>query len=832
MARQTWAALMAPALCALLLGASGAAAETVMHGRISFAEAKGLIKGTADEDWSYATVNSLVLPGDSIWADDEGAVEVEFSGGTFLRLADGSRADVVSLPPSAVFRGVSGSFYVQRVRRSAGDVVFETEVAKVTVDPNSQVRFDVLSEGPTTVTVRWGRAIIRTEGGGTAVVLQGSRSYIDPGYLPSTPMPFDRNVEDAFDSWNRERARYLALGTEHVPIVEKASYGYDYSSAPLGVSDLNAYGEWVYVDDRYYWRPTVIVDYVPYRYGYWSYNPYYGHVWVGRYPFSYITSHYGYWDFHPRYGWIWSYYPYYAPAYVAAVHCGDWFLWAPINRFGQPVVVGHSYFTVGGLHFSYASSSFVYASDLFFGPSFVHPFSPTQVVNIHADNVFIWNFFGVNRPQGRHPITETNLPARDYTPRRVMRGPDTISDSLVLAGNRATTLESRVTGLRARPETGNVTRLAPSAETTPIPPADRSANVRRVSLDRASLDATSTALRQAERSAVSTRQLLARRPSGTLNNDDVMGSQPIRSITPSTRALSNRSTAPDEAGRAPGTERIPTLTNEDALNASRPLTRVDGDERSVRGNVPDPGVPRTTTPSLDPIEPTRRDVNMTTPLGTRRLVDSSRPPASSFTPPETTRPVPRVETPQGGPMTRVTPPAERGTRTIVTPENATPSRVVPRPPASSTRIEAPAPRVTTPAPPARIETPPSTRIAPPAERGARPSAPELRSAPSIRGQIPDVAAPSPTPNPSMRSFEPRSFALREGYALPSRDASVVGPRTAAPETFRAPASSFRTEGGVPRMSSPNSSRGLFSGESASVRGTPSPRGSMGASRIR
>ena len=48
----------------------------VTHGRISFTDQSALVKGTSDADWSYAGVNSLVMPGDAVWADDESALEV------------------------------------------------------------------------------------------------------------------------------------------------------------------------------------------------------------------------------------------------------------------------------------------------------------------------------------------------------------------------------------------------------------------------------------------------------------------------------------------------------------------------------------------------------------------------------------------------------------------------------------------------------------------------------------------------------------------------------------------------------------------------------------
>ena len=419
------------------LVAVNAFAQDVQHGRISYTAESGLIKGVDDDEWAYAGLNSIVMPGDTIWADEEGVLEVEFSGGTFLRLADGSRLDVVSTPPEAVLRGWTGSFYVQRVSSPVGDVVFETPVARVHIEPDSQVRIDVLDEGPSTVSVRWGRAVIHTDIGEPVRVEAGERSYIDPGYLPSTPVEFDRGVEDVFDTWNRDRARQIAYGNQDVPIASAGSL-----SAPIGVSDLNAYGEWVYIDDQTYWRPT-IDDYVPYRNGYWSYVPAQGYVWVGHHPFSYVTSHHGYWSHHDDYGWLWQYHQAYSPAYVFSVRYGDQFIWAPIDPYGYPVYHSYDYFTIGGIYFSLGFSTFSYSHELLFGHHISHALHRSHIQH-HNNDYHYWNIYARDSRYDTH--VRPHWPrdrVRNYAPQRVLRGPTQNRDKTRLARERVARLETR-----------------------------------------------------------------------------------------------------------------------------------------------------------------------------------------------------------------------------------------------------------------------------------------------------------------------------------------------------------------------------------------------------
>lgn len=347
--------------CAALLFAITAQtgwAQSDDHGRISYSTDDALVLGEGEDEWSFAGINTLILEGDRVWADDSGAIELEFPAGYYIRLADGSEVEILSLPPEGLIRGWVGSFYVQRLDRSAGDLTFDTGAAQYTLDPGTVARFDVLTDGATTLSVHDGRVSVFTDDGQVMDIGRGYRTYIDPGLLPSSPERF-RASDDTFDVWNNTRVSYLADYSEPEPIRSTRS------AAPIGVRDLGNYGEWVYVDRSYYWRPTYITTYVPYRHGYWSYVPRHGYVWVGHYPFDYVTAHYGYWQYNSYYGWLWSYEPVYAPARVVSIYYGDVLFWAPATRYGYPVYGSHFDFALGGFRFSLAFTSFAYKHHVF-----------------------------------------------------------------------------------------------------------------------------------------------------------------------------------------------------------------------------------------------------------------------------------------------------------------------------------------------------------------------------------------------------------------------------------------------------------------------------------
>ena len=588
-----------------------AGAQAPMHARISFDSGGAMVKGSADADWSYATVNTLILPGDTLWVDESGTLEVEMAGGTFLRMADRSKADVVALPPLAVIRGWTGAFYIQRVGRSTGEVIFETPVCKVDVERNSQVRVDVLTDGATTVTVRWGGAVIRTNGGDDMMVVTGQRCYVDPGYLPSDPMPFDRREEDAFDSWNRERARMLAIGSETLPSTVV------YKSAPVGMADLEPYGEWVYVDSTHYWRPTVITEYVPYRRGHWSYVPSCGYVWVGDYPFSYVTSHYGRWRHHNRYGWMWTYRDVWGPAWVASVRYGPNFVWCPLDPWDRPVYGPGGYFTVGGLRFGLFGSTYCVANDLFWGPSYVRPCTAAIVRNVPRSEIHIWNINIGGPHRTRVPYRTGSVGVRDYSPRRVIRGPDIHGPTKVSARARAVTLE----GGHGRVKFSSNARSR--SVRTAAAPSSRSATVRSVRIDREAAAkvpalrnrrvATSTAERnvtgRAVRTSPATRATskthtaptrshsadvsrTTRRTSASLGTLPPSSPEPTRTVTPTTRTPTRTVPPPQRSVSSP-TER--RRSSSPPKTPSNPAPR-STPTRSVRPSTPTQRVPSRTPP--------------------------------------------------------------------------------------------------------------------------------------------------------------------------------------------------------------------------------------------
>ena len=433
-------------LTAALVAVSGMAladTEYLEHGRISFDTGGLLVKGAQDTEWAAAAVNALIVPGDTLWVDEEGTAELEMAGANFLRFADRSKAEIVAMPPDMFIRGWVGSFYVHRFARSEGTYIFAAPAATVDIARDSMVRLDIAENGSLTVSVRWGSAAVHTDLGGDVTATEGTRVWVDPGYMPSDAVAFDKNVGDAFDDWNSERARLLAESAQTTPkevVVQNTT---------VGIYDLPRYGEWVTIDHRPYWRPTVVVDYEPYRHGYWNYMPAYGHVWVDEYPFAYVTSHYGRWRYAPTYGWVWSYDPVWGPAWVASVRAGDYFMWAPVDYYHRPVLVpGAATFMMAGLTFSWFGTCYSHADHLYWGPGYMHRPEHDWIGRLGgmpSRDISIWDigFRGDRRPD--IPFgPEFRDRRRGFEPTRSIRGlPEPIMAGLSPM-DRAGRLESRL----------------------------------------------------------------------------------------------------------------------------------------------------------------------------------------------------------------------------------------------------------------------------------------------------------------------------------------------------------------------------------------------------
>ncbi len=103
---------------------------------------------------------------------------------------------------------------------------------------------------------------------------------------------------------------------------------------------LSPYGQWI-SDPDYgnVWVPNEAPGFRPYgTNGYWAMTDY-GNMWVSDAPYGWATYHYGRWTYNPYYGWVWLPGHEWAPAWVTWRSGGGYYGWAPMGPGYQPGMV-------------------------------------------------------------------------------------------------------------------------------------------------------------------------------------------------------------------------------------------------------------------------------------------------------------------------------------------------------------------------------------------------------------------------------------------------------------------------------------------------------------
>jgi hypothetical protein len=126
-------------------------------------------------------------------------------------------------------------------------------------------------------------------GAGKTVLVRGDPS--DPEFLTDGELP-----RDQFDDWCANRDQTLL-----------ASQSYQYVSPDVnGAEDLDSYGQWVASQYGNVWAPQPpYAGWSPYSDGEWTWEPYYGWIWVDYAPWGWAPYHYGRWFWNGGYGWCW-----------------------------------------------------------------------------------------------------------------------------------------------------------------------------------------------------------------------------------------------------------------------------------------------------------------------------------------------------------------------------------------------------------------------------------------------------------------------------------------------------------------------------------------------
>ncbi len=222
--------------------------------RISLIKGEITLKRQGNTDWERARLNFPLLEGDTVATDRESQLEIQIDARNFVRLGSNSMLRIVTLRDEGIALSViEGTASLRLAKFDRDREYFEIDAPQSTLaaEQKGVYRVDVARAGRVRFTVTdGGRARIYSETSGFALRDGRAAELINEGTAAGDWEMFAAASADSWDKWVDDRERYLA---------QRMRYDSDrYDSNVWGAEDLDAYGDWSYVNDYgWIWRPHV-----------------------------------------------------------------------------------------------------------------------------------------------------------------------------------------------------------------------------------------------------------------------------------------------------------------------------------------------------------------------------------------------------------------------------------------------------------------------------------------------------------------------------------------------------------------------------------------------
>ncbi len=315
--------------------------------RLSYLEGKVSFQHTDEVDWTAASINLALQPGDRIYTGDNGRAEIEFDDGSVMRLAEKTDVEILAMKEELIqLRVLIG--LCSLTNRSTVNFEINTPAAAFTTTEKGNYRFDIAENGDADGIVRKGVMDVWLNNRLARRVSSGEVLHV-PAADSATEVLAHYDQRDAWDEWtDRRNADETA--------VESRRYIAD--SVYYGVSDLDRYGQWTSVDAYGpAWFPMMGASWSPYSDGRWCYRPNWGWTWVSYEPWGWLPYHYGRWYNSGSLGWCWIPGPsfgfnFWSPGLVRFYRGADWVSWAALGP--------GDYYNVNGYYFNMHSRANVY----------------------------------------------------------------------------------------------------------------------------------------------------------------------------------------------------------------------------------------------------------------------------------------------------------------------------------------------------------------------------------------------------------------------------------------------------------------------------------------
>jgi hypothetical protein len=259
------------------------------------------------EDWTDARLNTPLAPGDALYVNGDGTLELQRGSRAFIRASDDTELSIVNQTPDFLqLKVTSGRVSFDLRSLPVGySIELNTPNAVFTIERAGYYRVEV-DEDVHFITRRGGQATMVPAGGSVMSIYPSEEIVVDGTDVARAETYVAPELDD-WDRWNYER-------TEE--IIDTASQRY-LSSDIAGAEELDRYGRWRVVPDYgTVWVPEVAHGWAPYSTGRWVWDPYYQWTWIDDSPWGWAPFHYGRWVYVGNY-WAWA--P--GPVVRRAVYC-------------------------------------------------------------------------------------------------------------------------------------------------------------------------------------------------------------------------------------------------------------------------------------------------------------------------------------------------------------------------------------------------------------------------------------------------------------------------------------------------------------------------------
>lgn len=175
----------------------------------------------------------------------------------------------------------------------------------------------------------------------------------------------------------------FTLGTAHKVTAQNVMVSYQ-----TFYDELSPYGQWVYDPDYgNVWIPNEGNDFRPYgTRGYWAMTEY-GNMWISEDPYAWAVYHYGRWTFNSYYGWVWIPGYEWAPAWVSWRYGGGYCGWAPLApgiNIGMNYNYPDNWWVFVSPRYMYQRNCFSYWRGARYNRTYIR--QTTVINNIYVDN--------------------------------------------------------------------------------------------------------------------------------------------------------------------------------------------------------------------------------------------------------------------------------------------------------------------------------------------------------------------------------------------------------------------------------------------------------------